>query len=370
MVKNVGFAGSGQTFKQLTGVKKKNASKQQKRSVRADLAAGNDIQPINTPVRNTAPRQPNTNYAAPPVPPQGDVGTLPQEEQTVDEALINQSVDLTNAGGEVLNNPNLGVDPTLAAGNQLTQGGFQDLDAARNQASQVQQQSADILARIPELQAAADEDISNYFSGQPLDDTRSRLAALNASNLTSGRANSRSGNEIDAELQRGLIRDQANARLTSNNQFRQAELGERNNARQATLNIASLLSGQGLNQATAGVNANLGAGNLANQTTQLGANIFNQGFQNQLGALNFVNDAAMQKFTLQNQLLQQILANVQGSKQNKQSMDLMRQQLEMQNQGGSGIWGKLGTAALGAGVGALTGGLGTAAAGAIAGAMK
>jgi hypothetical protein len=371
MPKNVGgnFKNSyGSTFKDLFGMSKKDAGQGAVNTLYDYLGNNPDAIQNGVFVGDTSGltgRQGNALFDE-----QGNLikqgmrggpqpGTTPAPEEQaaapqgpgVAESLVGQGVDLSNAGTQILKQPNLGVDPTLRAGNKLAEGGFGDIGAARGFAQHAAGRSGNIQNTIAQQMGAAQGDIQNYFNAQPLDTLRSRMSHLNAQNVASGRMNSRSGNEMGAELQRGLIRDQANALLGSNNQFRQAQLSELGQQRQTDLGLASLMSGQGLGQTQQGVGAFGQAGTLDNQTKQLGANIMNQGFQNQLGSLNFLNNAEMQRFQMQNQLLQQLLANIQGNKQNKQTMDLIQQQIDNSKRS---IWDTF-AATLGAAGGAAAG---------------
>lgn len=341
-IKKAGFNNMAE-FKQQAGLNNFNPNSRVGRQpiqnrINSALTGG-PTQPVQTgggtPTPNQDPVQAqNTNTQQP----ANDIGS----------GLLQQSTDLTNQGANILNQGNAASQPLLNAGNNFIGGSAQDLAKTNALAASARGQGDNILNTLREQQQGADQDIQDLFNAQPLDTLRSNLSQLEAQNQASGRSNSRSGNEISAELQRGLIRDQAQARLGSNNQFRQAGINELNNQRSLDQNLASLFSGQGINQGQLGTTALNQGGNLVNNTNQLGANIFNQGFQNQLGTLGFLNNAALQNFNVQNQLLQKNLANIQGKKQQDKAFELAQQQLEaQQNQGGflggalSGLGGAL-----------------------------
>lgn len=294
---------------------------------------------FNSGPQTAAPAQPTAPQTQDPV----------QNQQGIANSLIQQSTDLTNAGANILNNGNPASQPLLNAGNNFQVGAQQDFGKVDALAGAARAQGQTILDANTRQQAAADQDIQNLFNAQPLDTLRSNLAAQNAAAQANGTSNSRSGNELAAELQRGLIRDQANARLTSNNQFRGQEFQELNNQRATDLALGNQFSQQGLGQGGLGNQALNAGGNLINNTNTVGANIFNQGFQNQLGSLGFINNAANQQFQTQNQLLQQVLANTQGAKKNRQEKALRDQLLEQQaQQSGGGLFGGIAQGVLGA----------------------
>ena len=284
-------------------------------------------------------------------PPQGD--PVQPQNPGVGQGLVQQGVDLSNTGADILNNGNPASNPLLNAGNNYTTGAQQDLGKVDALAGAARAQGANILNTLSQQQGAADQDIQNLFNAQPLDTLRSNLAQLNSASQASGRTNSRSGNEMNAQLQRGLVRDQAAARLGSNNQFRAQTVDELGNQRTTDLGLGNMFSNQGIQQGQLGLNSTQAGGNLINSTNELGANIFNQGFQNQLGALGFLNNTSMQNFNTQNQLLQKALANITGSRQNRQSLEAMRRQLELQQQAaqGPGFMSGMLSGGIGAGLG-------------------
>ena len=276
-------------------------------------------------IQNKLQTTANAGYQAPPPPATTDQDPVqsqnptPPAQPSVGQGLMQQVTDLTNQGANILNNQNYQTG---------AQQDFGKVDAA---AQAARAQGANILNTLNTQQQAADQDIQNFYNAQPLDTLRSNMAQMNALNQASGRTNSRSGNELSAELQRGLIRDQAGARLNSNNLYRQATVGEMGQQRALDQNLAGMYSGQGLGQ-----------GQLGNQSNQIGANIFNQGFNNQLNTLGFLNNLSMQHYNVQNQLLQKAYANSTAARQQREAMDLMQQQFEAQQQGGGFFSGMLG----------------------------
>jgi hypothetical protein len=264
--------------------------------------------------------------------------------------LTQQGADLSNFGANILNNGNPASNPLLNNGSNFGVGAQQDFGKVDALAGAARAQGQNILNTLSQQQGAADQDIQNFFNGQPLDDLRSRIAQQNASLQSNGVLNSRSGNERGAELERGLIRDQAAARLGSNNQFRAATTNELDRQRSTDTNLAGLFSGQGVSQGGLSNQAFGAGGNLINDTNQTGANIFNQGFQNQLGAVKFGNDAAIQQFILKNQLNQQQFSNQDAAKSQRQEKALRELLLASQTggQGGFDISKILGAAAGGA----------------------
>lgn len=321
----------------------------------AGVSAGGRLPkaPQQTKLTNTL----NTGFQAPQAPTNTDP-VQPQNPDTpsVADSLTQQSTDLTNAGANILNNGNAATQPLLNAGNNFHTGAQQDFGKVDSLAQAARAQGQVILDANGRQQGEADQDIQNLFNAQPLDTLRSNIAQQNSAAQASGRTNSRSGNEKSAELQRGLIRDQAAARLGSNNQFRGQEFQELNNQRNTDLALGNQFSKQGLGQGELGNQALQAGGNLSNDTNALGANIFNQGFQNQLGSLGFINNASNQNFNSQNQLLQKALANIQGAKSNRQSKALQEQILKAQQDAAD--QGGFFSSALSGGLGALTGGFG------------
>tara|TARA_R110000823_G_scaffold217636_3_gene346967 strand:+ start:2426 stop:3535 length:1110 start_codon:yes stop_codon:yes gene_type:complete len=281
-----------------------------------------------------APEQATDDNTQGQVPDQGD--PVPAQNPSVPQGLIQSGTDLQNKGADILNNGNPASDPLLAAGNNYQTGAQQDLGKVDSLAGAARAQGQNILNTLSQQQGAADQDIQNLFNAQPLDTLRSSLSQLNSVAQGSGRTNSRSGNEMNAELQRGLIRDQANARLGSNNQFRAQTVGELGTQRTTDAGLAGMYSGQGLGQGQLGNQALTAGGNMINDTNTTGANIYNQGFQNTLGGLGFINDAANSQYDRQNQIMQQYLANVQGANQNRKSQAYTDKMLQMQKDAAAG----------------------------------
>jgi hypothetical protein len=345
-IKSAGF--TVQDFLKQANVNQNNAMLAKnpqsfKQTFQQTLNAGNP----NVKPPNQDPVQPQNPNPEPTQQPQGP---------GVAEGLLNQSTDLTNVGANILNNGNPASNPLLNAGNNFQTGAQQDFGKVDFLAQQARNQGQTILNANARQQAEADQDIQNLFNAQPLDTLRSNLAQLNSAAQASGRSNSRSGNEINAEIQRGLIRDQAAARLGSNNQFRGQEFQELDRQRTTDLALGNQFSGQALGQGNLGNQALSLGGNLINDTNTVGANIFNQGFQNQLGSLGFINNAAQQSFNSQNQLLQKALANRIGAKQNRQTKALQDAMLALQQQqaeGGGFLSGAIG--GLAGGLGGLLG---------------
>lgn len=262
-----------------------------------------------------------------------------QQGQSIGSSLLEQAVNLTNAGADALNIGNPAADPLMQASNNYTIGAQQDLGKVDQTAAAARAQGMNILNALQAQQQASDQDIQNYFNAQPLDTLRSRLANLNSAAQASGRTNARSTNEMSAELQRALIRDQATARLGANNQFRAQGIKELGDQRSTDQNLAALFSGQAANQ---GQLANTGlsnAGQLINSSRITGANIFNQGLQNQQNILALLNNLALQEFNAKNQQNQQNLANITGKKSSDQAKSLMHEQLQAHQEQNGGFLG-------------------------------
>lgn len=278
-------------------------------------------------LQGKAPAQPAISQtSAEPVPQVTEAPTGPN----LQDILATQATDLSNVGAAVLNEGNPVVNSMAQAASNYNVGSQQDLGKVDAMAAAARAQGANILNTLQRQQQAADQDIQNYFNAQPLDTLRANLALLNSQAQAGGRVNSRSNNEISSDLKRALLRDQANARLQSNNLFRQAITNEQGNQRTLDQNLANLFSGQGLNQGQLGLQGSGTAGQLANQTTQVGADIFNRGFENQLQTIALINNLAMQPFNIENQLRQQILNNFTGKQDIRSQEQLLRDQIEAQ----------------------------------------
>jgi hypothetical protein len=289
------------------------------KTLQSTLAAGNQ------------PAQPTT-----PTPPPAPETPAPPAQNSIPNSLIQSATDQQNAGAKIMNEGNVATNPLLNAGANYQTGAQQDFGKVDTLAGAARAQGSNILNTLSNQQVAADQDIQNLFNAQPLDTLRSNLAQMNSAAQATGRTNSRSGNEVSAELQRGLLRDQAAARLGSNNQFRQATVNELGNQRTTDTGLAGMFSGQGVNQGQLGNQAINSAGQLQNDTNRLGADIYNQGFQNTLGGLGFANNAAMQSWNARNQVLQQYLANQQGQKMNRQAKNQFERQMQAQMEAAQG----------------------------------
>lgn len=338
-IKKAGFGGV-QDFLNQAGVNQQAANKA--------MQDGGQITGMKSNFQNTLAQGMPANNTNPPTqdPVQPQNPTQPPQQPGIAEGLTQQSTDLTNVGANILNNGNPASQPLLNAGNNFQTGAQQDFGKVDALAQAARAQGGNILNTLGQQQQAADQDIQTLFNAQPLDTLRSNVAQLNSAAQASGRTNARSTNELGAELQRGLLRDQAAARLGSNNQFRAQTVGELNNQRTTDLALGNQFSSQGLGQGNLGNQALSAGGSLINDTNTVGANIFNQGFQNQLGSLGFINNAAQQTFNSQNQLFQKALANMQGAKQNRQSKAFRDAMLKAQQeaaQGGGFFSGALGS---------------------------
>ena len=343
-IKNAGFENK-QAFLNAAGVNNRLPQASQQNQLQATLKAG--FQP---PTQGNLSNGGNIN-----TPNQDPVQPQNPTQPGLGQSWTQQATDLTNVGGNILNQGNPASNPLLNAGNNFQVGAQQDLGKVDFLAGQARAQGQNILNTLSQQQGAADQDIQNLFNAQPLDTLRSNISQLNSAAQAGGRTNARSTNELGAELQRGLIRDQAAARLGSNNQFRAQTVDELGNQRTTDLGLGNMFSNQGIQQGQLGNQALSSGGQLINDTNRVGADIFNTGFQNQLGAVGMINNLSQQNFNTQNQLLQKAIANITGARQNRQSMDLMRQQLAMQQQAaqGPGFFGGL----MGGALSGLSGGL-------------
>jgi hypothetical protein len=255
--------------------------------------------------------------------------TDPNAPLPVDQQIVKSGVDLTNIGSGVLNSPNQQANTLQNQGNQTYGQGFSDIGATYGLANSARGYGDIIQNLINNNQQAAQQDVSNYYNAQPLDTLRSNMSNLNANLANTGGYSSRSGNNMRANLERGLIRDQAEANLAVNERARAAQEAELANQRNTDTGLAGLFSGQGQNLLNTSANQIQASGNLQDQRTSLGSNIYNQGFQNIMQALGFNNDISTQAFDRENALRTQNLANIQGDKLNQFSKDIQRRQMTM-----------------------------------------
>ena len=255
--------------------------------------------------------------------------TDPNAPLPVDQQIVKSGVDLTNIGSGILNSPNEQANTLQNQGNQTYGQGFSDIGATYGLANSARGYGDIIQNLINSNQQAAQQDVSNYYNAQPLDTLRSNISNLNANLANTGGYSSRSGNNMRANLERGLIRDQAEANLAVNERARAAQEAEQSAQRSTDTGLAGLFSGQGQNLLNTSANQIQASGNLQDQRTGLGSNIYNQGFQNIMQALGFNNDILTQAFDRENALRTQNLANIQGDKNNQFSKGIQRRQMDL-----------------------------------------
>jgi hypothetical protein len=255
--------------------------------------------------------------------------TDPNAPLPVDQQIVKSGVDLTNIGSGILKNPNEQANTLQNQGNQTYGQGFSDIGATYGLANSARGYGDIIQNLINSNQQAAQQDVSNYYNAQPLDTLRSNMSNLNANLANTGGYSSRSGNNMRANLERGLIRDQAEANLAVNERARAAQEAEQSAQRSTDTGLAGLFSGQGQNLLNTSANQLQASGNLQDQRTSLGSNIYNQGFQNIMQALGFNNDILTQAFDRENALRQQNLANVLGDKLNNRTIREMEEQKKL-----------------------------------------
>jgi hypothetical protein len=255
--------------------------------------------------------------------------TDPNAPLPVDQQIVKSGVDLTNIGSGILKSPNEQANTLMNQGNQTYGQGFSDIGATYGLANSARGYGDIIQDLINSNQQAAQQDVSNYYNAQPLDTLRSNISNLNANLANTGGYSSRSGNNMRANLERGLIRDQAEANLAVNERARAAQEAELANQRSTDTGLASLFSGQGQNLLNTSANQLQASGNLQDQRTSLGSNIYNQGFQNIMQALGFNNDISTQAFDRENALRTQNLANILGDKLNNRTMREMEEQRKL-----------------------------------------
>lgn len=258
--------------------------------------------------------------------------TDPNAPLPVDQQIVKSGVDLTNVGSGILKNPNEQANTLMNQGNQTYGQGFSDIGATYGLANSARNYGDIIQNLINSNQQAAQQDVSNYYNAQPLDTLRSNISNLNANLANTGGYSSRSGNNMRANLERGLIRDQAEANLAVNERARAAQEAELANQRNTDTGLAGLFSGQGQNLLNTSANQLQASGNLQDQRTSLGSNIYNQGFQNIMQALGFNNDILTQAFDRENGLRTQNLANIQGDKLNQFSKGIQRREMDVAEQ--------------------------------------
>lgn len=255
--------------------------------------------------------------------------TDPNAPLPVDQQIVKSGVDLTNIGSGILKNPNEQANTLMNQGNQTYGQGFSDIGATYGLANSARGYGDIIQNLINSNQQAAQQDVSNYYNAQPLDTLRSNISNLNANLANTGGYSSRSGNNMRANLERGLIRDQAEANLAVNERARAAQEAEQSAQRSTDTGLAGLFSGQGQNLLNTSANQIQASGNLQDQRTGLGSNIYNQGFQNIMQALGFNNDISTQAFDRENALRTQNLANILGDKNNQFSKGIQRRQMDL-----------------------------------------
>jgi hypothetical protein len=274
--------------------------------------------------------------------------TDPNAPLPVDQQIVKSGVDLTNIGSGILKNPNEQANTLQNQGNQTYGQGFSDIGATYGLANSARGYGDIIQNLINSNQQAAQQDVSNYYNAQPLDTLRSNISNLNANLANTGGYSSRSGNNMRANLERDLIRDQAEANLAVNERARAAQEAEQSAQRSTDTGLAGLFSGQGQNLLNTSANQLQASGNLQDQRTSLGSNIYNQGFQNIMQALGFNNDILTQAFDRENALRTQNLANIQGDKLNNRTIREMEEQKKLaKEQANREMWGNIVKGAVG-----------------------
>ena len=274
--------------------------------------------------------------------------TDPNAPLPVDQQIVKSGVDLTNIGSGILKNPNEQANTLQNQGNQTYGQGFSDIGATYGLANSARGYGDIIQNLINSNQQAAQQDVSNYYNAQPLDTLRSNISNLNANLANTGGYSSRSGNNMRANLERGLIRDQAEANLAVNERARAAQEAEQSAQRSTDTGLAGLFSGQGQNLLNTSANQLQASGNLQDQRTGLGSNIYNQGFQNIMQALGFNNDILTQAFDRENALRTQNLANILGDKLNNRTIREMEEQKKLaKEQANREMWGNIVKGAVG-----------------------
>jgi hypothetical protein len=274
--------------------------------------------------------------------------TDPNAPLPVDQQIVKSGVDLTNIGSGILKNPNEQANTLQNQGNQTYGQGFSDIGATYGLANSARGYGDIIQNLINSNQQAAQQDVSNYYNAQPLDTLRSNISNLNANLANTGGYSSRSGNNMRANLERDLIRDQAEANLAVNERARAAQEAEQSAQRSTDTGLAGLFSGQGQNLLNTSANQLQASGNLQDQRTSLGSNIYNQGFQNIMQALGFNNDILTQAFDRENALRQQNLANVLGDKLNNRTIREIEEQKKLaKEQANREMWGNIVKGAVG-----------------------
>lgn len=275
--------------------------------------------------------------------------------------LTRQGVNTANFGNQFMKKAGEYSRGSTDAGNEFIQGSRGDFAEMMNQARMANDPrlSANVSDMLGRQLTGAQSDVERYFTeGDPVRKAAARMAQGNVDALVGGTAGSRGARQIDAEIQRGLIRDKAAALLGVNQQNRQNELDQLNQARAANLGLANTFGQTGTSRGNLGINA-LGQGaNILNALTATGGSIANQGFQNQIAGIQtgsaldqqkWQNDMATQQWLAQ--LEQQKLQNIQANKANKFNKKNTRKMMEqaLAAQGGG-----LGSA-LGTGIGAIGG---------------
>lgn len=215
--------------------------------------------------------------------------------------------------------------------------------------------SANLQSIIDANKASRTADIERLFAddSQAQSDFRDSIANARAGAFDAGLFSSGAQSEIEANLQRGLIRDRATALQRANELSRAEELGQIDQARAGALQSAGLFGNLTSTDTQAAQNAlalaNQAAGSAASTDLgfrQLGSDVLQQGIGNQLQSI--LSNAQLQqqqfqleltKFLEENFANQQILENVVGKGARNNAKELQERFfdfLESQNSGGSG----------------------------------
>lgn len=262
------------------------------------------------------------------------------------EGLVAQGADMSSQGRQIMTRPMKAESNLYNQGSTMFGRGqnfFGDMFKQANfaQDPRLGQRMQDLLGK-QEKQARGELD--QYFAtGEPAARARSEIAQNDVDAAATGMTGSLSNNQRQAAVERGLIRDKANAQLALGQNLRGNVLNQMDQARGANLGLANLFGQSGLGATGQGIGATGQAGQLEQGRVGLGANIAGQGFDQQAKGIGIGSDLGqrdfenrMTRFNTMNQLMQQILANIQGNKQNKYTQEQIKQ---MQDSMGGGFLG-------------------------------
>lgn len=261
------------------------------------------------------------------------------------EGLTAQGADIATRGRSVMDKPSAAETNLLAGGQDAYSQGRLNLSDMLAQAGLAQdprigQASQD---RLNKQESQARQELDQYFmTGDPAAKARSQIAQNEVDAAASGMTGSaRMDNQRQAAVERGLIRDRANAQLALGQNLRSNVLNQLDQSRNANLGLASLFGQIGTSGMGTGLNAIGQAGQQGQSRLGLGATLAGQGFDQQAKAIGLGSDLSQREwenqmnwFNTMNQIRQQNLANIQGNKQNEYT----RQQIEeMQRQKPPGL---------------------------------